>query len=337
MRIVLQQASVRSAWPSALWISFILPAAILVVPGHARAERTSVDRIVAVIDNEIITEQELVHQAKPALEQMAQDANQTQRQAVLRQVLDQAIGERLIEREIRDSQDKLGVGEKDIDKAVDEVMQQNHLSREQLQSALYGQGLTWSEYRAKLRTQIERARLLQYKVQGKIQVKDHDVLRRCQQRQRLGSGQIAVCASHILLTLAKDATAEDIQKTRARAERMQQELSRGADFSTFVARYSDDHGNQDGQLGCFERGEMVEAFEKAAFSLPVDGISDVVTTEFGLHIIKVTDRRAASAQPCDSDAALEPFRQELFQEEMQQQMQTFIEELRQKAFVEVHF
>lgn len=308
----------------------------LLFGGTAHAKRTSVDRIVAVIDSEIITEQELIQQAAPALQQMPQDANIDQKQTVLRQILEQTIGERLIEREIKDSQDKLGVGEKDIDKAVDEVMQQNHLNREQLQSALYGQGLTWAEYRTKLRTQIERARLLQYKVQGKIQIKEHDVLRRCQQRQRLGDGQIAVCASHLLLTLDKNATPDQIRQTHARAERLQQQLSQGADFATFVARYSDDHGNQDGQLGCFERGEMVEAFEKAAFALPVDGISDVVTTEFGLHIIKVTDRRAAAAQPCDSEAALEPFRQEIFQEEMQQQMQNFIDELRQKAFVEVH-
>ena len=87
-------------------------------------------------------------------------------------------------------------------------------------------------------------------------------------------------------------------------------------------------------IGCFGLGEMVEPFEKAAFATPVGGVSPVVHTEFGLHIIKIRERQHAST-PCDTEEDLAPFRNELYQQELERQMNAWIEELRKRAFVEV--
>jgi peptidyl-prolyl cis-trans isomerase SurA len=312
---------------------------LVLYPVAAEATRQPVDHIVAVIDNEIITAAELDAKAAPYLAQApkahtpAQAA--AQRARVLRQVLDVEIGERMVNREIAESKDRLGVGDKDVDRAIDDVMATNHLDREQLQAALYGQGLTWGEYRQKLRNQIERARLIQFKVQGKVQLKDAEVLRRCEERGRAEQGEVAVCASHVLLAIPPAASSAEVAKLQERANTLQAELAAGADFSAYAAAYSADRAAADGQLGCFRRGEMVEAFESAAFALPVGGVSSVVRTEFGLHIIKVTDRRAAAAPACDSPAALEPFRSELYQEEMQRQMEAWVQEWRARALVDI--
>lgn len=312
---------------------------VLLTAVQASAARQVVDRIVAVIDNEIITAQELKAKAAPYMAQAPKvegaEASRRAHEKILRQVLDIEIGERMVNREIADSKDRLGVGDKDIDRAVEEVMSINHLTREQLQTALYGQGMTWSEYRQKLRTQIERARLIQFKVQGKVQLKESDVQRRCEERGRSGHRDFAVCASHILLQIPQDGDAKSRAAVMAEAQKLHQALVHGADFASYAASYSADKGAPDGQLGCFRRGEMVESFDAAAFSLPVGAISEVVETSFGLHIIKVTDRRAAEAPRCDSTEALEPFRNELYQEEMQRQMEAWVQELRAKAFVDI--
>lgn len=312
---------------------------LLLLSRQASAARQLVDRIVAVIDNEVITAQELQQKAAPYLAQAPQIQGALARLAahdkVVREVLDVEIGERLVNREIASSKDRLGVGDKDIDRAVEEVMSLNHLSREQLQTALYGQGLTWSEYRQKLRAQIERARLIQFKVQGKVQLKAVDVQRRCEQRGRSGHGDFAVCASHILLPLPQADAGKKRAAALLEAQNLRQQLADGADFAAYAARYSIDKGAPDGQLGCFRRGEMVESFDAAAFALPVGAISQVVETSFGLHIIKVSERRQAQAPRCDSPEALEPFRNELYQEEMQRQMQAWIGELKTKAFVDI--
>lgn len=316
----------------------VLVAMVLTTGVVAQGAREVVDRIVAVIDDEVITWRELEAKAQGYYAQLTDIPDATQRevkrQQILQQVLDIEIGDRIVEREINQNKERLGVGEKDIDRAVEEVLRMNHLTREQLQTALYGQGLTWTEYRDKLRTQIERARLIQFKVQGKVQLKDADVQRRCEERRRSGAQNLQVCASHVLLQIPPAASDETVQSLHAEASKLQAELQSGADFAAYALKYSADKAAPDGKLGCFHKGEMVEPFEKAAFGLPVGGISPVVRTEFGFHIIKVTDKRTATTGSCDSEA-LEPFRNELYQEEMGRQMAAWVEDLRKKAFVEV--
>lgn len=313
------------------------------VCGSAQAAplaRQSLDRIVAVIGDEIITERELETRAAPYMTQLEEITDETKRTArrteILRQVLDIEISDKIVSKELESNRDKLGVTDKDVDRAVDEVLKMNRLSLEDLQSALYGQGLTWAEYRTKLRAQLERARLIQYKVQGRVQLKDTDVKRRCEERQRLGARDVQVCASHILFKVAAGMTHDAIEDLRARASKIQAELSSGADFAAYALKYSDDKGTPDGRLGCFRRGDMVQAFEDMAFSMRVGEVSPVVRTDFGFHIIKLWDRKtAAGGTTCDNEQDLEPFRNELYQEEMERQMKVWIDELRRKSFVEV--
>jgi peptidyl-prolyl cis-trans isomerase SurA len=301
--------------------------------------REVADRVVAIIEDEIVTERELTAKVQPFLAQLddiKDPAKKEQRKKELyRQVLDIEIGEKMVAKEIEKNKDKLGVTEQDIDRAVDERMKYNNMTREQLQAALYGQGMTWAEYRKKLKELLERTRLIQYRVQGKVQVKDADVKRRCEERSRLSAGTSQVCVSHILVAVPPGASAAEVEKKRMEAGRLQSELQNGADFANYALKFSDYKAAPDGKLGCISRGEMEKPFEDAAFALKVGQMSPVVRTSFGFHIIKAYDRITANAGSCDSDTALTPIRNELYEEEMERQMNAFIGELRSKAFVEV--
>jgi len=303
---------------------------------HA-GEALVVDRVAAVIESDIITLRELEKKAQPYLLQLDEiedaEEKQARRLEILKRVLDIEIGEKIVAKELEGAKERLGVTSQDVDRAIEEVLQSNNLSREQLQAALYGQGMTWSEYRQKLREQIERARLIQFRVQGRIQIKPADVRRRCM--ERAGALEKKVCASHILLKIPDGASAKAIEGLRARVSQMQAELANGGDFAAYALKHSDDKGAPDGDLGCFGRGEMVEAFEKVAFKTPVGKISPVVRTEFGFHIIRVNELRSPSKGVCESHEDLVPFQNEIYQEEMARQMDMWIEELRKKAFVDV--
>ena len=317
----------------------ILSLALASVAAPSRAARETVESIAAVIDGDIITMRELEKKAKPYLQQLdaIDDAAQrtAKRREILQRIVDIDVGEKLVTKEIEKDRERLAVGEPDIDRAVAEVLRMNNLTREQLQAAIYGQGLTWKEYRDKLREQIARARLIQYNVQGKIQINDADATLRCEQRQRQETSEPEVCASHILLRVAADASAEQIDQLHARASQLQSELTAGGDFAAYAFKYSDDKSSPDGNLGCFRAGEMVEAFEMAAFATGVGQLSPVVRTQFGFHIIKVNDQRATDARDCRDPNVLDTFRNELYQEAMEQQMKIWIEQLRRKAFVDV--
>ena len=299
----------------------------------------AVARIVAVVDRDIVTAYELEQKAAGHLESLletpAGPARDAERTAILRRVLDAEINERLLTHEVAANKDKLGVAEKDVDRAVEEVLSINRIGRDQLQAALYGQGLTMAAYRDKLRAQIERARLMQFKVQGRVHIKDNEVRRRCLERQRMGSQNVAVCAGHVLLQVPKDAAPARRAALQHEAEKIRDKLRAGASLATLAEQYSDDTTARDGSLGCFHRGEMVQAFEDAAFALPEGGVSDVVTTSFGLHVIKVFERRSAAAGGCDSEQQLEETKNELFQQEMARQMEVWLGELRAATFVDV--
>ena len=192
--------------------------------------------------------------------------------------------------------------------------------------------MTWSEYRAKLKTQIERARLIQYKVQGRIQVKPDDVKGLCRERQSDGNRKMKVCASHILFGTSGISDDKELEALRAEATRLQAELSAGGDFAAFALKHSDDKGSPDGNLGCFERGMMVKEFEETAFSTPIGSVSKVIRSQFGFHIIKVTDRQTQAASGCEGAEELGPFHNELYQQKMEEQMKVWVLELRNKSF-----
>lgn len=314
---------------------------ILAVPITAGAKREVVDKIAAVIENDIITMRELEEKAAPYMDKAREldtpEAREKKRLEILRQVLDIEIGERIVTAEIERHKDTLGVTEADVDRAVQEVLRMNNITEEQLQAALYSQSTTWTEYRAKLRSQIERAKLIQFRVQGKVQIKDADVKRRCRERQKSGAKNPKLCASHILKRIPEGASPAAIEKLRTEMSQLQAELASGADFAAYALKESDDTSAPDGDIGCFGRGEMVEPFEKAVVKLEVGEVSPVVRTQFGFHIIKLTDRRFPAGKSCDDAKTLEPFRNEIYQEELDRQMNLWLAELRRKAFVEVRF
>ena len=104
----------------------------------------------------------------------------------------------------------------------------------------------------------------------------------------------AVKASHILVGVDQKATAEEKKTAREKAEKLRKELAGGADFAALAKASSTcPSSQQGGDLGYFGKGQMVPAFEQAAFSLKPGEISEVVETQFGFHIIKLTDKKAA--------------------------------------------
>ncbi|MEO1173768.1 MAG: peptidylprolyl isomerase, partial [Myxococcota bacterium] len=300
-------------------------AAVTFTVSAALAERKVVDRIVAVIEDDIVTLRELEEKASSYLVQLDdipdEAAREEKREEILRNVLKLEIQERMIDREIEENSEKLSVTEQDVDRAVDEVLKMNKLNKDQLQAALYGQGMSWSEYRKKLRKQIERARLIQFQVQGKIEIKPEDVQRRCLERKRAGrvDSNQRVCASHILLSVAPGTSEAGVRVVADKAKALLNQLMSGADFAVLAQENSADTGAPNGDLGCFGRGEMLEGFENAVFSMSPGEISDPIRTSLGFHIIRLNSREIAD-QGCMDETELSPYQAELYQEQMERKM-----------------
>ena len=314
--------------------SFKLIVAFSLLSVSAFAQRRVTDKIVAIIESDIITLSELEDKANPLLDTLKglpEKEFHERYTAVLKRVLDEAISEKLIDGAIVDNRQQLNISDAEIDQAINEVQRLNDLSREQLQSAIYSQGITWSEYREQIKTQMERSRLMQMKVQSKIQFNDEELEQLCRDKTA-EKKQYQTCAAHILFAPQSSTERQAIQK---QAESIRQELLKGADFATYADKYSADKASKGGALGCFSSGEMVQEFEHAAAKLKPGEISSLVQTQFGFHLIKVFKRIEQGSIDCKKPQEYQRYQQEYFQKAMQSQTLIWLNELREKSHVEV--
>ena len=143
-----------------------------------------------------------------------------------------------------------------------------------------------------------------------------------------------VKASHILIGVEGNATADEKNKAREKVDKLKKELAGGADFATLAKGNSTcPSAPQGGDLGFFGKGQMVPAFEKAAFALKQGEVSDVVETQFGYHIITVTEKKPAiTAEYKDVKAKIEEY---LKGQKVNEAIQKYLEEVKKTAKIEI--
>ncbi|HOV63163.1 MAG TPA: peptidyl-prolyl cis-trans isomerase, partial [Spirochaetia bacterium] len=144
-----------------------------------------------------------------------------------------------------------------------------------------------------------------------------------------------VRASHILIAYEKGATPQQRKDAYSRIEAIKERIQAGEPFSALAKEYSDcPSGKDGGDLGFFARGDMVPEFENAAFSLNTGEMSGIVESEFGFHLILVTEREAESILPYDAvKSELESY---LSEEKIQQAVLAFIDDLMKKANIKYY-
>jgi peptidyl-prolyl cis-trans isomerase C len=143
-----------------------------------------------------------------------------------------------------------------------------------------------------------------------------------------------VKASHILLTVDKDASDSLRAAKKAEAQRILGEIKKGADFAEMARKYSDCPSKQQGgDLGFFQRGQMVPEFEKAAFGLKSGQMSGVVETPFGYHIIKTVEHASPSTVPFDQ--AKQNIVQYLGEQKKQQALMSYFDSLRTASNMQI--
>src|SRR6266702_127844 len=144
----------------------------------------------------------------------------------------------------------------------------------------------------------------------------------------------SVKASHILIGVDSAASAEDKKKAREKAEKLRKDLAGGAEFAALAKEYSTcPSSKQGGDLGFFGKGQMVPSFEKAAFALKHGEISNVVETQFGYHVIKLTEKKPAVTTDFNEvKAKIEEF---LKGQKVNEAIQKYLAETKKTAKIEI--
>lgn len=252
------------------------------------------DRIVAVVDDQVITQRELDREVVQLGSQIDLNAmSASDRQRLQQRVLDRMITEAaMLERA-----DKIGIQIDDtrLNQALNGIAQRNGMNLSQLRQTVISQGQDWAEFRNGIREQIILEELQKREVYSQINVSDRDIAAYIEQRTGASAEQTEYRLAQILVSVPENAAPEAVEQARARANDIRERLVEGADFATVSAERSDAlNADEGGDLGWRDRARIPSLFLPVVEDMQAGEVSDVIRSPNGFHIVKVTDTRTTT-------------------------------------------
>jgi parvulin-like peptidyl-prolyl isomerase len=303
--------------------------------GTISSSEAVVDRVVAVVNQEIITFSEIEKWASPYREQIITEdrlERREQLQEVYRKVLERLIEDKLIDQEVK--KNGIKISSKEIEAILEEVKRRNTATQEELEKALAVEGLTLEAYKRQIEKGLQRKKLINWsvKVETKIGEKElRDFYQKNIDRYRPNE---SYRPGHILFIIPKGATSEEVKEIKKKCHAVLERIKGGSDFGEMALLYSEDASNKDrGDLGYFKKGELVPAFEREALRLKIGEVSGIVRTEFGFHIIKLLDRKGVEALPFEE--VKERVLGDFYESEMEKAFRQYLSTLKGKSIIEI--
>lgn len=272
---------------------FLLAAAMAQgAPDDRRRDDASLlDRVVAVVNNDVVTRLDLDEQIKLATQQLKRQGTPLPAREVLeRQLLERMVTSKVLVQLARDT--GLRVDDTQLQRAIERISQENKLSPEAFRKQLEKEGVDFGRFREELRNEILISRLKEREVDSKILITDAEVDNYLKNQQGQGSKGDEYSLAHILVLVPEQASPEQIQAKRAVAEKALGQIRGGADFRQVSAGVSDaQNALEGGPLGWRQTSRLPQVFVEAAKNMKVGDVSTVLRSANGFHILKLLDKR----------------------------------------------
>jgi parvulin-like peptidyl-prolyl isomerase len=314
-------------WPLAI----VLVAALASVAPAAKL----VDRVVAVVNDEIITESELDQMAAPYLRGDPESADGKKAwEEAKHKALDQMIEMRLVLDQAKEL--KLSVTTEEVERAIEEVKRQNKIEDDNaFAEALKSQGFSMEAYRKNLRKQILQLKVLNTAVRARVNVSDDEVRAFYQQNERQMAGEKTAHLRQILVAVAQDAPVAEVEAKRKTATKLLEQARAGRSFVELAKASSDDDLTkaEGGDLGWLGHGVLVEPLEEVVAGMDPGDLRGPIRTSRGFHLLQLVERKAGDLKPFDE--VKEQLRRQLYEQQVDKATQSWIRELRKKAHVDV--
>jgi peptidyl-prolyl cis-trans isomerase SurA len=314
--------------------AYVVAAAVVVSAGPARAR--VVEKIAAVVNEEIILASEIEEKAAPFMRQVASITNAAQRAAraaaLRREVLDRLIDEKLVLGKAREL--KLTVSSEDVDRSIEQIKRDHNLTDEQLREALEQQGMSMASYRNDIKNQVLRFKVLGIAVGSKVSISDRELQDYYDRNFKTGQdGEVR--ASHIFIAIPEDADTGTVVEKQKTATALATRAKSGEDFAQLAKQHSEDAATraEGGDLGYFGRDLLPRPIEEVVFSMKVGEVRGPVRAERGFHVMKLVDKRAKDVKSFDD--AKEEIRGKLRQRAVEKQTKSWVAELRRRALIDV--
>ena len=299
----------------------------------AQQAEAVVDRVVAVVNGDIVTLYELNKAFKPfeanikALRYPSEKERETLFQ-VRRDLLNQLIDSQLADQQVKRYQ--ISVTQNEIDTAIERIKEARSFTDEQLREGLAAQGLTMEEYRKELESQILRTKLVNREVKSKIVITQEDIKAYYDRHKEKYAGDKKYYLWNIFVKASEFERETALKEINAVEARLKQGASFEAQVKELNASASPVKGTD---LGLYRRDELSSELQKVVENLKADEFSPVLETNFGYQIIYVQQIQETPPQPLQEVEA--DIKQTLYNEYVDTRYQDWLEELRARSYIKV--
>lgn len=313
-----------AVWLAAMWLASVAGAAA----GDSRERDARGDRIIAVVNQDAITESDVRSHMSALLEESPQPGTEEEAEQMQRAVLLRLVDERLILQEAK----SLGVAvrSEDVARRLQQIKERLGGPAEYA-AMLQESGLSEEQLKQKIRHQLLAQQAIDEKVRSRLVVSPSEVAGAATSGMSGAAPGKEVLVQHILIRTTRERSPEH---ALALAAQLRERLRHGEPFEALAKAHSEDpHAEEGGSLGWVRQGQLMPELDDAAFKLQANEYSEPIKTRLGFHLLKVLERRQLSEQ--QASESRREIEQRIYQEKFNKAMMAWLNELRQKAYIHV--
>jgi peptidyl-prolyl cis-trans isomerase SurA len=321
----------RTGW----WCGVLVFLAVLwgwVVSG-ACAE--TCNRVVAVVNNDVITQLELEKKIKEMTGFSVEDLKRKDGASfgeTERRILEFLIDEKIAEAKIKEL--NITVSTSQVDATIKKLKEDNHWTDQEFNAQLQREGLTLEEYHEKIRKELERMQLIEFEVRSKIIIRDEDIKAYYEENKQLFRSTEKVHLAGIFLIRKRPDDPGEMDEIQKKGAEILERIKGGEDFGQLAKKFSEGPGAVDGgDLGTFDADQLEPQFKKIIDTLPEGSVSGLISSPNGIQILKVIQKQVGRTKPLEE--VKEAIYSELYRQEVNRRYDSWIKGLRESSYTRI--
>ena len=261
-----------------------------------RVEIIELDHIVAVVNKDVITAEELKHKQKSVVSRLRAKQTRLPPESILRkQILDQMIVTRI---QLQLAYDRgIRISDEQLNRIIEQIAADNKMDSSSFREELVSQGYNFATFREEIRNDVIIKQLRKRQISNKIFVTEQEVNAELANLESKQGRDQEYHLGHILIAVPESSRPEEVAAARQKAEEVIGQLKLGRDFSEMAIRVSAGQtALQGGDLGWMKQGQIPTIATSTVMALEIGAISDPIRNASGFHIIKLIDKRSAQSK-----------------------------------------
>ena len=295
------------------------------------------NRVVAVVNNEIITLHELHGKIKDLTGVDANGLKERDKQEYMntgRRILDHLINEKLAQDKVNEL--GINVSPAQLDQAIDTVARNKAVTREELIAQIKEQGKSYEWYRELIKSQLQRMRLINQEVKSKIIIREEKIKDFYEKHMDDYRLEEKIHLAGIFLMQKSPGDRKEARRLKTKADRIVSRLRGGEDFATMAREFSSGPGaDEGGDLGLFKISSLDPDIAGVVGAMSVGDISDPVINDSGIRIFKLVEKQEKKLR--DLEEVRDGIYRKLYIEEIDKRYIAWVEELREKSYIKIYF